>query len=154
MWYDQLLAESLGKGLKGATPLTTVNTRDLHSRQQQHQQGRRDKLVNNVIVDKYRFDTLPIGARNSDPDSLNDLAAKSLPDIIAAAIAGTNQALRDDGRPTTNLYLPRVDEYCLGQYFQMLMLATVVEGRLLGINPYGQPGVEAYKQNINRELGR
>ena len=154
MWYDQLLAESLGKGLKGATPLTTVNTRDLHSRQQQHQQGRRDKLVNNVIVDKYRFDTLPIGARNSDPDSLNDLAAKSLPDIIAAAIAGTNQALRDDGRPTTNLYLPRVDEYCLGQYFQMLMLATVVEGRLLGINPYGQPGVEAYKQNMNRELGR
>jgi glucose-6-phosphate isomerase len=154
MWYDQLLAESLGKDLKGATPLTTVNTRDLHSRHQQHQEGRRDKIVNNVIVERHRFDPLPIGARESDPDSLNDLATKTLPDVMAAAIAGTNQALRDDGRPSTNLYMPRVDEYCLGQYFQMLMLATVVEGRLLGINPYGQPGVEAYKKNMNRALGR
>lgn len=154
MWYDQLLAESLGKALKGATPLTTVNTRDLHSRHQQHQEGRRDKIVNNVIVENYRFDPLPIGSRSSDPDSLNDLATKTLPDVIAAAIAGTNQALRDDGRPSTNLYMPRVDEFCLGQYFQMLMLATVVEGRLLGINPYGQPGVEAYKKNMNRALGR
>lgn len=154
MWYDQLLAESLGKELKGATPLTTVNTRDLHSRHQQHQEGRRDKIVNNVIVEKYRFDPLPIGTRSSDPDSLNDLGAKTLPEVMAAAIAGTNQALRDDGRPSTNLYMPRVDEFFLGQYFQMLMLATVVEGRLLGINPYGQPGVEAYKKNMNRELGR
>ena len=154
MWYDQLLAESLGKDLKGAMPLTTVNTRDLHSRHQQHQEGRRDKIVNNVIVEKYRFDPLPIGSRSTDPDSLNDLATKTLPDVMAAAIAGTNQALRDDGRPSTNLYMPRVDEFHLGQYFQMLMLATVVEGRLLGINPYGQPGVEAYKKNMNRALGR
>jgi glucose-6-phosphate isomerase len=73
---------------------------------------------------------------------------------MAAAIAGTNQALQDDGRPSTNLYMPRVDEFHLGQYFQMLMLATVVEGRLLGINPYGQPGVEAYKKNMNCALGR
>lgn len=139
-WYDQLLAESLGKGLKGATPLTTVNTRDLQSRHQQHHAGRRDKLVNNVIVEKYRFDVLPLGNRCSDSDSLNDLAVKTLPDVLATEIAGTNQALRDDGRPTTSLYMPRVDEFCMGQYFQMLMLATVVEGRLLGINPYGQSG--------------
>ncbi|MBX3422907.1 MAG: glucose-6-phosphate isomerase [Pirellulaceae bacterium] len=154
MWYDQLLAESLGKQLMGAMPLTTVNTRDLHSRHQQHQEGRRDKIVNNVIVQKYRFDPLPIGSRPTDPDALNDIADKTLPEVMAAAIAGTNQALRDDGRPSTNIYLPVVDEFCMGQYFQMLMLATVVEGRLLGINPYGQPGVEAYKKNMNRNLGR
>jgi glucose-6-phosphate isomerase len=154
MWYDQLLAESLGKDLKGAMPLTTVNTRDLHSRHQQHQEGRRDKVVNNLIVDNYRFDPLPIGRRDSDPDTLNDIADKTLIDVMSAAIEGTNQALRDDGRPSTNIHMPRVDEYCMGQYFQMLMLATVVEGRLLGINPYGQPGVEAYKKNMNRILGR
>ncbi|MFN3193681.1 MAG: glucose-6-phosphate isomerase [Aureliella sp.] len=154
MWYDQLLAESLGKDLKGAMPLTTVNTRDLHSRHQQHQEGRRDKIVNNVIVENYRFDPLAIGARNSDPDQLNDIASKTLPDIMTAAIEGTNQALKDDGRPSTNLYMPQVDEYYLGQYFQMLMLATVVEGRFMGINPYGQPGVEAYKKNMNAILGR
>ncbi|GIW99433.1 MAG: glucose-6-phosphate isomerase [Pirellulaceae bacterium] len=154
MWYDQLLAESLGKEGKGATPLTTVNTRDLHSRHQQHQEGRRDKVFNNLIVENYRFDPLKIGFRDGDPDRLNDLADKALPEVMAAAIEGTNQALREDGRPTTNLIMPRVDEYYLGQYFQMMMLATVVEGRLLGINPYGQPGVEAYKRNMNRILGR
>lgn len=154
LWYDQLLAESLGKQMLGAMPLTTVNTRDLHSRHQQHQEGRRDKIVNNVIVEKYRFDPLPIGRRETDPDDLNAIADKTLPEIMSAAIQGTNQALLEDGRPTTNLTLPRIDEYYMGQFFQMLMLATVLEGRLLGINPYGQPGVEAYKKNMNRILGR
>jgi glucose-6-phosphate isomerase len=154
LWYDQLSAESLGKDLLGFTPLTTVNTRDLHSRHQQHQQGARDKVFNNVIVDEYRFDALPIGRRSSDPDSLNEIAEKTLPEVMNAAIEGTNQALRDDGRPYTDLHVSRVDELHMGQLFQMMMLATVVEGRLMGINPYGQPGVEAYKKNMNRLLGR
>ena len=154
MWYDQLAAESLGKNLLGFTPLTTLNTRDLHSRHQQHQQGIRDKVFNNIIVDEYRFDSLAIGARNADADSLNEIAEKTLPEVMQAAIEGTNQALRDDGRPSTNLHVPRVDELHMGQLFQMMMLATVVEGRLMGVNPYGQPGVEAYKKNMNRLLGR
>lgn len=154
LWYDQLSAESLGKDELGFTPLTTVNTRDLHSRHQQHQQGKRDKVFNNIIVDKYRFDHLPIGKRTTDYDSLNDIAEKTLPEIMAAAIAGTNEALHDDQRPYTNLRIPCVDELHLGQLFQMLMIATVVEGRLMGINPYGQPGVESYKKNMNRHLGR
>ncbi len=154
LWYDQLAAESLGKNEMGFTPLTTVNTRDLHSRHQQHQQGKRDKVFNNIIVDDYRFDDLSIGRRTSDHDSLNEIADKTLPEIMRAAIQGTNEALLGDGRPTTNLFLPRVDELHLGQLFQMLMIATNVEGRLMGINPYGQPGVEAYKKNMNRLLGR
>jgi glucose-6-phosphate isomerase len=154
LWYDQLSAESLGKDLLGFTPLTTVNTRDLHSRHQQHQQGARDKVFNNIIVDRWRFDSLPIGKRAGDADSLNEIADKSLPEVMQAAIDGTNQALREDGRPYTNLHLPFVDELHMGQLFQMMMLATVVEGRLMGINPYGQPGVESYKKNMNRLLGR
>jgi glucose-6-phosphate isomerase len=154
LWYDQLSAESLGKDEIGFTPLTTVNTRDLHSRHQQHQQGKRDKVFNNVIVDEYRFDDLPIGRRDSDHDSLNEIANKTLPQVMSAAVQGTNEALQADGRPFTNLFLPRVDELHLGQLMQMLMIATAVEGRLMGINPYGQPGVEAYKKNMNRLLGR
>lgn len=154
LWYDQLSAESLGKDLIGFTPLTTVNTRDLHSRHQQHQQGRRDKVFNNIIVEEHRFDALAIGKRDADADSLNEIADKTLPVIMNAAIEGTNQALRDDCRPSTNLYVPKVDELHMGQLFQMMMLATVVEGRLMGINPYGQPGVESYKKNMNRLLGR
>jgi glucose-6-phosphate isomerase len=154
LWYDQLLAESLGKQERGATPLTAVNTRDLHSRAQQHQEGRRDKLFTNVIVDSWRHDPLPVGESNWNQDGLNELATKTLPDLMSAAIAGTNQAYREDGRPVADLHLPQCDEAALGQYFQMLMLATALEGRLLGINPYGQPGVEKYKQNMNRILGR
>ena len=152
LWYDQLLAESLGKKELGALPLTVVNTRDLHSRAQQHQEGRRDKVVNNLIVESWRCDPLTISESEWDQDQLNELAGKTFPEIMTAAIEGTNQAYREDGRPTTNLYMPAANESSLGQLFQMFMLATVVEGRLLGINPYGQPGVEMYKRNMNQLL--
>lgn len=154
LWYDQLSAKSLGKQGKGFTPVTTLNTRDLHSRHQQHQEGTRDKVFNNIIVEEYRCDPAIIGNRGTDFDSLNEIADKSLPAIMSAAIEGTNQALADDHRPYTNLYMPKVDELHMGQIMQMLMIATVVEGRLMGINPYGQPGVEGYKKNMNLLLGR
>lgn len=152
LWYDQLLAESLGKQERGALPLTVVNTRDLHSRGQQHQEGKRDKLITNLIVDTPSRQPLAIGRSTLNQDGLNALAAKTLPDILEAACRGTNQAYRDENRPTTNIHLPALNEHTLGQLFQMFMLATVVEGRLLGINPYGQPGVEAYKKNMNAIL--
>jgi glucose-6-phosphate isomerase len=152
LWYDQLLSESLGKRERGATPITVVNTRDLHSRGQQHQQGRRDKLITNVIVESVRRDRLAIERSDLDQDKLNELAGKTLPDIMAAAIAGTNQAYAEDHRPTADLKLFGLDEFSMGQFFQMMMLATVVEGRLIGINPYGQPGVEGYKKHMNARL--
>ncbi len=65
LWYDQLLSESLGKNGQGATPLTVVNTRDLHSRGQQHQEGRRDKLITNLIVEKPLRGQLRSRNRNS-----------------------------------------------------------------------------------------
>ena len=71
---------------------------------------------------------------------------------MAAAIAGTNQAYAEVDRPTVDLHLPRLDEAALGQFFQMMMLATAVEGRLIGINPYGQPGVESYKKHMTAHL--
>ncbi len=151
-WYDQLLAESLGKEEHGATPLTGVNTRDLHSRGQQHQEGRRDKLITNLIVQTPRRSRLAVGHSELDQDDLNQHAQKTLPDVLQAAILGTNQAYREDNRPTADLVLPQLDEHALGQLFQMFMLTTVVEGRLIGINPYGQPGVEAYKRHMKAHL--
>ena len=152
LWYDQLLAESLGKNERGALPLTVVNSRDLHSRAQQHQQGARDKVINNVIADSWRQDLLAIGQCDDDQDQLNDLADRTLADVMSAAIRGTNLAYADDQRPTTNINLPAINEGAIGQLLQMLMLATVVEGRLIGINPYGQPGVEGYKKYMNKLL--
>lgn len=152
LWYDQLLSESLGKHEKGATPLTVVNTRDLHSRGQQHQEGRRDKLITNLWPGEPMADPLSLPKREDDFDNLNRFAGFSLPKILKAACDGTNQAYADDNRPTTTLHMPTINEHTVGQVFQMLMLATVVEGRLVGTNPYGQPGVEGYKQNMNAIL--
>ncbi len=152
LWYDQLLSESLGKNGQGATPISVVNTRDLHSRGQQHQEGRRDKLITNVIADGAHRDPLALQPSDLDQDHLNSLAGKTMPELLDAAFTGTNQAYADDFRRTATIRLPRLDEASLGQLFQMLMIATVVEGRLIGINPYGQPGVEAYKKNMNAIL--
>lgn len=155
LWYDQLLAESLGKHERGAFPLTVVNTRDLHSRGQQHQEGAKDKLITNLIVEQPTTPpvALPQVAASNDHDKLNMYAGKTIPQILAAATNGTNQAYAEAGRPTANLVLPKLDAYALGQVFQFFMLATVVEGRLIGINPYGQPGVEAYKKKTVANLG-
>jgi len=152
LWYDQLLAESLGKNGQGATPLTVVNTRDLHSRGQQHQEGRHDKLITNLIVRQPEREPIKLHKSSLNQDKLNELAGKTLPDILSAALAGTNKAYAEDHRATADMLLPRADEASLGQLFQMLMVATVAEGRLVGINPYGQPGVEAYKKNMNAIL--
>ena len=152
LWYDQLLAESLGKQGRGPTPLTVVQTRDLHSRGQQHQEGTRDKIVNNLFVKTAKHAPIQIGMADRNEDDLNSLARKTLPDVLSAAMKGTNQAYADAARPTTDLVLPALTEHTMGQLMQMLMLATVVEGRLMNVNPYGQPGVEAYKKNMNRIL--
>lgn len=151
-WYDQLLSESLGKHERGATPITVVNTRDLHSRGQQHQEGTRNKIVTNLIVRDTTQPPLSIPKFDTDLDGLDRYSTKTVADVMTAAIKGTNQAYADDRRPTADIVLPQLNEHALGQFFQMMMLATAVEGRLIGINPYGQPGVEAYKTNTVRLL--
>ena len=77
---------------------------------------------------------------------------RSLPTLWPRPSPARTRPIAMTNRPTADLRLPQLDEYTLGQLFQMLMLATVAEGRLIGINPYGQPGVEAYKRNMNAIL--
>jgi glucose-6-phosphate isomerase len=152
LWYDQLLAESLGKQGRGPTPLTAVETRDLHSRGQQHQEGTREKVINNLVVSLPRAVPITVGMADHNEDDLNALSRKSLPNLLEAALRGTNQAYAEAARPTADLVIPSLTEHTMGQLMQLLMLATVVEGRLMGINPYGQPGVEAYKRNMQALL--
>jgi glucose-6-phosphate isomerase len=152
LWYDQLLAESLGKQGRGPTPITTVQTRDLHSRGQLHQEGPRDKMINNLVVKGPRQPLIAVGMADRNEDDLNRLARKTLPELLQAALEGTNQAYREVARPTADLVVPMLSEHTMGQLLQLLMLATVVEGRLMGINPYGQPGVEPYKRHMRARL--
>ena len=151
-WYDQLLAESLGKHGRGATPLTVVQTRDLHSRGQQHQEGTRDKVINNLVVRSVKHPPVMVGMEARNEDDLNQFSRKGYPDLLDAAFRGTNEAYAAVARPTADIVLPTISEHTIGQLMQMLMLATVVEGRLMGINPYGQPGVQAYKRNMEANL--
>jgi glucose-6-phosphate isomerase len=151
-WYDHLLAESLGKHSRGPTPLTTVQTRDLHARGQHHQEGPRDRVINNLIVKNARSVPILVAMADRNEDDLNAFNRKGLPDLLAAALHVTNQALFDAARPSADLVLPTLSEHTLGQLMQMLMLATVIEGRLVGINPYSQPALEAMKQQLRDHL--
>jgi glucose-6-phosphate isomerase len=150
-WYDQLCAESLGKKETGATPITMVATRELHSRGQQHQEGRRDKIITNIIIESEPND-IPAPAIRGDDKLSNLVRGKTLHALSLAAARGTNRAYREDARPTMDIVLPVLDPYTLGQLMQMLMIATVVEGKLLGVSPFGQPGVRRYKEGMLAEL--
>ncbi|HJZ57658.1 MAG TPA: glucose-6-phosphate isomerase, partial [Gemmataceae bacterium] len=115
-------------------------------------EGMRDKLINNLLVRTPKHPPVMIGMADRNEDDLNQFSRKGYPDLLEAAFKGTNEAYQQVARPTADIVLPTVSEHTIGQLMQMLMLATVVEGRLMGINPYGQPGVEAYKQNMMRNL--
>jgi len=147
-WHDQLVSESLGKLGKGPLPMTTVQTRDVHSRGQHFLEGARDKVINNLYVRTSRHPGIPIGMADRNEDDLNQLSRKTYPDLLDAAMAGSNQAFLESARPTADLILPVLSEHTIGQLMQMMMLATVVEGRLMGVNPYSQPSLEVYKQNM------
>jgi glucose-6-phosphate isomerase len=151
LWYDQLVSEGLSKQGKGPTPLTMAPTRDLYSRGQQHQEGARDRIINNLVVKSPKAVPIQVQMADHNEDELNAYSRKGLPDLNTAALKGVNEAYYEAARPTADLILPSLSEHAMGQLMQMLMLATVVEGRLMGVNPYGEPGEEAYRRNM-REL--
>jgi glucose-6-phosphate isomerase len=152
LWYDHLLSESLGKQGRGPTPLTIVQTRDLYTRGQQHQEGPRDRVINNLVLRYPRSVPIAIQMADHNEDDLNGYARKSVPDVLSAAQRGSAQAAYDVARPMADLVMPTLSEHTMGQLLQMLMLATVVEGRLMGINPYGQPGAEVYRKGMREAL--
>ena len=146
-WYEHLVSESLGKQGRGPTPLTVVQTRDLHSRGQQHQEGPRDRVINNLVVKG------PHSAPHRRPDGRPQRGRpQRLQSQDAAGPAAGHPARRstrpifEAARPTADLVLPALSEHTLGQLLQMLMLATVVEGRLMGINPYSAPSADGYSR--------
>jgi glucose-6-phosphate isomerase len=148
LWYDHLVSEALGKQSKGPTPLSVVQTRDLYTRGQHHQEGPRDRFIINVVVKNAQKVPITVGMADHNEDNLNQYARKGLPELMAAALQGANQAYQDTARPTADLIVPMLSEHTLGQLLQMLMLATVLEGRLMGVNPYSDPGVEPARRNM------
>lgn len=134
-WYCHLVSESLGMDSRSGTTIEFVCPRDLHCGNSQNGYQSRECVFHNLVVDQFRFDPLFVDSVDSDEHHMADTAQK-VEDLVTTELERTNQAYAVNGCPTTNLYMPRVDEHCMGQLMQLMMLATVIEGRLLGINPY------------------
>jgi glucose-6-phosphate isomerase len=152
-WYDQLCAESLGKDGQGRIPISTVNTRDLHSRGQEIQDGPRNTVVTNLIVESPDWDVV-VPAIEGDADGLNYVAGKHLSEMLLGAAEGTAYAYAKASRPSMNLLIPQLNGFTMGQLIYLFELSTVAEGYLMGINPLDQPGVEEYKKFMFGNLGR
>lgn len=152
-WYDHLLTSSLGKRGRGPTPLLAVHTRDLQSRSQHQLEGPADKVITNLLVRTPKAAPIAIGMADRNEDALNAVSRKTLPDLNDTALRGMNRACFEFARPTAELVLPSLSEHTMGQLMQMMMLATVVEARLLGINPYGQPSVDAFRNALQATEG-
>ena len=146
-WWKQLFGESEGKDLKGIFPASIVCTADLHSMGQFIQEGDRVMFETTVKVEKSNREVV-IGSDEQNLDQLNYLAGQRVEHCNAMAQLGTKLAHIDGGVPQIEVSIERINEENLGAIFYFFEFACGVSAYLLGINPFDQPGVEAYKKNM------
>jgi len=152
-WWKQLYGESEGKEGKGLFPAAVDLTTDLHSMGQYLQEGKRNLLETMLWVKKEDKD-LAIPRDKDDREGLNFLAGKKLSWVNEQAMRGTAAAHKDGGLPVLRLTLADLSEHSLGYLYYFFEMACGISGTLLGINPFDQPGVEAYKKNMFALLGK
>jgi glucose-6-phosphate isomerase len=152
-WWKQLYGESEGKDGKGIFPASVDFSTDLHSMGQLIQDGVRNLFETFLIIKKNSF-TVPIPHDDANLDGLNYLEAKNLDDINYIAYQGTALAHRDGKAPSMTIELPELNAYYLAQLFYFFEIGVAVSGYMLGVNPFNQPGVEAYKKNMFALLGK
>jgi glucose-6-phosphate isomerase len=146
-WWKQLYGESEGKEGKGIFPASVDFTSDLHSMGQYIQEGER-KLFETVISVKSPDKCVKIPVDPENLDGLNFLACKRVDEVNKMAELGTALAHMDGGVPNMLIVIPGLNEYYLGQLIYFFEKACGLSGYTLGINPFNQPGVEAYKKNM------
>lgn len=152
-WWKQLYGESEGKQHKGLLPHSLSITTDLHSMGQYVQDGERLMMETMLRVKSPSTHTpVPVDERNLD--GINYLTSKSLTQINDCATDGTIEAHVSGGVPVMEIEVEHIDEYTLGQLIYLFEFACGVSGYTLGVNPFDQPGVEAYKKNMFRLLGK
>jgi glucose-6-phosphate isomerase len=146
-WWKQLYGESEGKDGKGIFPASVDLTTDLHSMGQYIQDGQRI-LFETIISVKNPVRKLTIPLEKDDSDQLNYLAGKRLTEVNYNAELGTTLAHNDGNVPIITLTIPSLDEYYVGQLIYFFEMACAISGYILDVNPFDQPGVEAYKKNM------
>ncbi len=152
-WWKQLYGESEGKDGKGIFPASVDFSTDLHSMGQYIQDGRR-VLFETVLNVENSGDDLVIDATPDNIDGLNFLAGKTMGFVNNKAFLGTLLAHNDGGVPNMIINIPEINEYYLGQLIYFFEKACGISGYILGVNPFNQPGVEAYKKNMFALLGK
>ena len=146
-WWKQLYGESEGKDGKGIYPSSVDFTTDLHSMGQWIQEGERTIFETVVSVETPEHE-LRVPADEENLDGLNFLAGKRVDEVNKMAELGTQLAHVDGGVPNMHVSIPKLNEYYLGQLIYFFEKACGISGYLLEINPFNQPGVEAYKKNM------
>lgn len=152
-WWKQLFGESEGKKNEGLFPVGADFTSDLHSMGQYIQEGQR-MLFETVIHIQKSKQLLSVPKDETDLDGINYLAGKTLEQINDIAALATTLAHVDGEVPNLDIYLPVLDERCLGELIYFFEFACGLSGYLLGVNPFNQPGVEAYKNKMLALLGK
>lgn len=152
-WWKQLFGESEGKDQKGIFPSSANFSTDLHSLGQYFQEGRRDLFETVIKVEKARHE-LTIEEESNDLDGLNYLAGQTVDFVNNKAFEGTLLAHTDGGVPNLIVSIPSLDAYTFGYLVYFFEKACAMSGYLLGVNPFDQPGVEAYKVNMFALLGK
>lgn len=152
-WWKQLYSESEGKDQKGIFPAAADFSTDLHSMGQYIQDGRRN-LFETVLHVKTPVKDVAITADADNVDGLNFLAGKTLDFVNKQAFLGTLLAHTDGGVPNLLVELDKMDAYNFGYLVYFFEKACAISGYLLGVNPFDQPGVEAYKKNMFALLGK
>lgn len=152
-WWKQLFGESEGKDLKGIYPSSANFTTDLHSLGQYVQEGRRF-LFETVLKVESPKHAITIEEDPEDLDGLNYLAGKTVDDVNTKAFEGTLLAHTDGGVPNLAVKVPQLDAFTYGYLVYFFETAVAMSGYQLGVNPFNQPGVEAYKQNMFALLGK
>lgn len=152
-WWKQLFGESEGKEGKGIYPASVDLTTDLHSMGQWMQDGERTIFETVVMVDEPN-ETCNVPYDNENLDGLNYLAGKSVDEVNQKAALGTAMAHKDGGVPVMTLRVNKLSEHSLGQLIYFFEKACGISAYLLGVNPFNQPGVEAYKSNMFKLLGK
>lgn len=152
-WYKQLYAESEGKDQKGIFPVSANFSTDLHSIGQFIQDGNRNLFETVLWIENAKKDII-IESDAENLDGLNFLADKSIQYVNSKAYGGTFLAHVDGGVPTMVIEVEKADAYHFGQLVYFFEKALAISGYMLGVNPFDQPGVEAYKKNMFALLGK
>jgi glucose-6-phosphate isomerase len=146
-WWKQLFGESEGKGGRGIFPASANFTSDLHSLGQYIQDGERTIFETVLSVAKPAH-TVVVNSDPTNPDGLDHLAGCRVGEINRIAEKGVSMAHAEGGVPNIRIEIPELTPYYTGALIYLLEKACAISGYILGVNPFDQPGVEAYKRNV------